>query len=63
MKEEEALRKRKEGRPGKGEKKNYIHFCKKCFWEYELPTPQCLRCDSETMAQEDRYKELMVKVE
>jgi len=63
MKEEDMMDKRKQGCPGKGESKNYHSFCKHCFWEYTLPTPQCLRCSNETVLQETRRNELLAKVD
>ena len=60
--EDEAESKRV-GRPGKGQKKNYVSFCGKCFWEYGVETATCLRCESATVPQAQRYAKLLVKVE
>lgn len=32
---------KKKGRYGKGVNKGYQNFCKFCFREYDLPTPEC----------------------
>ncbi|EGR32132.1 hypothetical protein IMG5_094970 [Ichthyophthirius multifiliis] len=58
----EEYEKKKQGRSGKGNEKNYLNFCKACFWEYELPTPECLRCQKPTQTQEERYNYLLKKV-
>ena len=49
------------GRTGKGEKENYLDYCKYCQWEYTLSTPNCLKCGKETITQKDRYAGLLVK--
>ena len=46
---EEKERKIRNGRKGKGEKKDYASFCKHCFLEYERVTPECLQCKRPTM--------------
>ncbi|KAL4491781.1 hypothetical protein ABPG72_006036 [Tetrahymena utriculariae] len=66
--EEERLRmeeyeRKKQGRKGKGIENNYLSFCKFCFWEYELPTPQCIRCNKDTISYDQRMEELKGKVD
>ncbi|EAS03008.1 tetratricopeptide repeat protein (macronuclear) [Tetrahymena thermophila SB210] len=66
--EEERLRmeeyeRKKQGRKGKGVENNYLSFCKFCFWEYELPTPQCIRCNKDTITYDQRMEELKGKVD
>lgn len=40
-----------------------MHFCRYCHWEYELPTPECLRCKKPTYTFDERYAELTEKVQ
>jgi hypothetical protein len=61
IKEKEAHELRVKGRKGKGEKENYLDYCKFCQWEYILSTPNCLKCNKETMTQKERYALLLVK--
>lgn len=53
---------KRRGRAGKGEKKDYLDFCKFCHLEYELSTPSCLKCGNETISQSKRYEYLVAKV-
>ena len=34
----------KKGHAGKGEKDNYVHWCRKCMVEYTIPTEKCYHC-------------------
>ena len=64
MKEEERQEKIRLGHRGKGQKKElYKSFCKTCLWEYQRDTPKCLRCKKDTMTNEERYAELLVRVD
>ena len=64
MKEAEFKEKIRLGHRGKGQKKDlYKSFCKKCLWEYRNPTPKCLRCQGDTMTNEERYSELIKRVD
>ncbi|KAL4444520.1 hypothetical protein ABPG74_016813 [Tetrahymena malaccensis] len=59
----EEYERKKQGRKGKGIENNYLSFCKFCFWEYELPTPQCIRCNKDTISYDQRMEELKGKVD
>lgn len=62
--EEEAKRRREEkerrGRSGKGEKMNYLVFCRHCFLEFTIKLEKCPQCGNELMNCEERIKELKV---
>lgn len=51
------------GREGKGEKENYIRFCRACFREFDIEIENCTVCGKPTMSQAERRAELMVKLE
>jgi hypothetical protein len=56
FKEEEELRKLQEklleGVKGKGEKDNYIKFCKTCFIEYQIYIEKCTHCKKDLWTKE-----------
>ncbi len=50
LKLEEKLR---NGVKGKGEKDNYLKFCKNCFTEYEIEiNSKCTHCNSELISKQ-----------
>lgn len=59
FKEEEEQRKLKEklleGIKGKGEKDNYVKFCKKCFVEYQIDLDKCTHCNKDTWTKDVNY--------
>ncbi|CAK68186.1 unnamed protein product (macronuclear) [Paramecium tetraurelia] len=59
QKEEEE----RKGRKGKGQNKDYASFCKYCYLEYAKKTDQCYWCKRDTLTQEQRYNQLLEKVE
>ncbi|CAD8205846.1 unnamed protein product [Paramecium pentaurelia] len=59
QKEEEELK----GRKGKGQNKDYANFCKYCYLEYIKQTDKCYWCKRDTLTQEQRYNQLLEKVE
>ena len=40
------------GRPGKGNQKGYVSFCRFCFTEYVIEVPKCTHCSKETISYE-----------
>ena len=44
--QQEALQK---GRPGKGNQRGYIRFCRYCFTEYLIDITKCNKCNRDTM--------------
>ncbi|CAK64738.1 unnamed protein product (macronuclear) [Paramecium tetraurelia] len=59
QKEEEEQK----GRKGKGQNKDYANFCKYCCLEYVKQTDKCYWCKRDTLTQEQRYNQLLEKVE
>ncbi len=60
---EKAEKAKQMGREGKGEKENYLRFCKACFREYVIEVDPCAHCGHATMPMKERRAELLAKVE
>jgi tetratricopeptide (TPR) repeat protein len=61
--EASKLEAKKRGHEGKGIKfDKFLHYCKFCSREFELPTPSCPLCSRETQSSEARKSDLLSKV-
>jgi hypothetical protein len=54
-KRQEAERKIINGNKGKGEKDNYLKFCRFCFIEFEIDIPNCTHCNKELITRQVYY--------
>ncbi len=52
IKEREQKETLLKGRPGKGNQKGYVSFCRFCFTEYVIEVPKCTHCSKETISYE-----------
>jgi hypothetical protein len=52
LKEKDKEERLKKGRPGKGNQKGYVKFCRYCFTEFLIDIDKCTHCGKETITQE-----------